>query len=54
MVLKELYTSPYYDRIACVFSKNRGNGLERIPRSPPFAVCWPYQAKMAEYAGGLT
>ena len=27
---------PYYDHIACIFDKNRSNGLERNPRSSPF------------------
>ena len=54
MVLKETIYVPYFDRIACIINKNRGNGLERIPRSPLYAVCWPCRAKMTEYAGNLT
>ena len=54
MVLEEPYTSLTLTVLLVYLIKTGGNGLERSPRSPPFAVCWPYQAKMAEYAGGLT
>ena len=54
MVLKEPYTSLTLTVLPVDLIKTGGNGLERNPRSPPFAVCWPYRAKMAEYAGDLT
>ena len=54
MVLKEPYTSLTLTVLLVYLIKHRGNGLERFPRSPPFAVCRPYRAKMAEYAGDLT
>ena len=54
MVLKEPYTSLTLTVLPVYLIKTGENGLERIPRSPPFAVCQPYRAKMAEYAGDLT
>ena len=54
MVLKEPYMSLTLTVLPVYLIKTGGNGLERIPRSPPFAVCQPYRAKMAEYAGDLT
>ena len=54
MVLKEPYTSLILTVLPVYLIKTGGNGLERIPRSPPFAVWRPYRAKMTKYAGDLT
>ena len=54
MVLKEPYTFLILTVLPVYLIKLGENGLERIPRFPPFAVWRPYRAKMTKYAGDLT
>ena len=44
---------PYFDRMACIINKNRSNGLERLPRYPPFCHVLAISSKMAEKCRGF-
>ena len=45
---------PYFDCIAYIINKMGVMVLKEFQDTLLFAVFWPYQAKMAEYAGDLT
>ena len=55
MVLKEPYTFLILTVLPVYLIKLGKNGLGRIPRFPPFAVCdGRNEQKMTKYAGDLT